>query len=95
MPRLGGDGVGKPADRPRAGSLSMNLAHAFRPFAAALLLAAGAAGAQPTFQTVHQSQPDEWGTSIEREGTGYVMAGNIQSGNQQLHPLVAGGSHHD
>ncbi len=60
----------------------MNFAHAFRPFAAALLLAAGAASAQPTFQTVHQSQPDEWGTSIEREGTGYVMAGNIQSGNQ-------------
>jgi hypothetical protein len=52
---------------------------------ASLLCATGAAhvaSAQTTFQTVHQAQTDDWGTTLEREGTGYIMAGNIQQGAQ-------------
>jgi len=64
--------------------MNQSIRRSFLCRAAALIATCGCAiaHAQTTFQTVHQSQNNEWGTTIEREGTGYVMAGNIQQGNQ-------------
>ncbi|MFO0856259.1 MAG: LamG domain-containing protein [Phycisphaerales bacterium] len=52
----------------------------------ALVVACGAllaapAIAQTTFETLSVTPQEEWGTTIERMGTGYVMAGNIRLNN--------------
>lgn len=51
-------------------------------------LLAAPAVAQTTFETLSITGQEEWGTTIERMGTGYVIAGNIRGNNQALNVLV-------